>query len=414
MPPNQLTENSVQHLPESKRSDSALCLSGGGYRAALFHLGVCRRLNEVELLPSLDVVSSVSGGSIFAAHLARQIRATNRLCFADYEKHIAIPFRAFVQTHDIRTTPAVRRLLPWEWMNSGAQAEGLQAQYEAHLVPGVKLVDLPDQPKFCFCATDLAFGVNWVFSKDRVGDWQAGYMSAAAGGAVPLARAVAASSCFPPVFKPMPMRLTPADLLPPPGGAPPGPERDACIDVLALSDGGVYDNMGLEPVWKTAQTLIVSDGGKPFVFSKESDTPHELLRITDVMGNQAEALRKRWLIASFVRRDYGGAYLGIANAVSEYPKRPPAGYSKPFAKTVISKIRTDMDRFSATEVGVLENHGYTLADAAILSHVKDTTPFAFQPPHPALITGDPLKLAPLETDLSEKLSDSSHIHLFGH
>ena len=46
----------------------ALCLSGGGYRAMLFHLGVLWRLNE-RLLPKLDRVSSVSGGSITAGAL---------------------------------------------------------------------------------------------------------------------------------------------------------------------------------------------------------------------------------------------------------------------------------------------------------------------------------------------------------
>ena len=47
----------------------ALCLSGGGYRAMLFHLGALWRLNELGLLPRLDKVSSVSGGSITAGQL---------------------------------------------------------------------------------------------------------------------------------------------------------------------------------------------------------------------------------------------------------------------------------------------------------------------------------------------------------
>ena len=42
----------------------ALCLSGGGYRAMLFHLGTLWRLNELGYLAKLDRISSVSGGSI--------------------------------------------------------------------------------------------------------------------------------------------------------------------------------------------------------------------------------------------------------------------------------------------------------------------------------------------------------------
>ena len=42
----------------------ALCLSGGGYRAMLFHLGALWRLNELGYLKKLARISSVSGGSI--------------------------------------------------------------------------------------------------------------------------------------------------------------------------------------------------------------------------------------------------------------------------------------------------------------------------------------------------------------
>ncbi len=47
----------------------ALCLSGGGYRAMLFHLGALWRLNEWGYLPRIARISSVSGGSIIAATL---------------------------------------------------------------------------------------------------------------------------------------------------------------------------------------------------------------------------------------------------------------------------------------------------------------------------------------------------------
>src|ERR1700710_2530374 len=47
----------------------ALCLSGGGYRAMLFHVGALWRLNELGRLEGLDRVSSVSGGSITAGVL---------------------------------------------------------------------------------------------------------------------------------------------------------------------------------------------------------------------------------------------------------------------------------------------------------------------------------------------------------
>ena len=45
-----------------------LALSGGGYRAAAFHLGTLKSLHRLGILPNVDVISSVSGGSIIAAY----------------------------------------------------------------------------------------------------------------------------------------------------------------------------------------------------------------------------------------------------------------------------------------------------------------------------------------------------------
>src|ERR671932_173499 len=86
-------------LPADRRSGIALCLSGGGSRAALFHLGVVRRLDEVGVLSQVRTISSVSGGTILAAHLARRIRPwpTPNDSTPAYEVAVAAPFRRFVQ-----------------------------------------------------------------------------------------------------------------------------------------------------------------------------------------------------------------------------------------------------------------------------------------------------------------------------
>jgi predicted acylesterase/phospholipase RssA len=48
---------------------TGLALSGGGFRATLFHLGVIEHLRDASLLNGITEISSVSGGSIVAAHL---------------------------------------------------------------------------------------------------------------------------------------------------------------------------------------------------------------------------------------------------------------------------------------------------------------------------------------------------------
>src|SRR6266576_3918755 len=69
MAPSQSTSQANRQQPGQPRDGIALALSGGGYRAMLFHTGALIRLNELGLLRQLKRVSSVSGGSISAGYL---------------------------------------------------------------------------------------------------------------------------------------------------------------------------------------------------------------------------------------------------------------------------------------------------------------------------------------------------------
>ena len=65
------TEHEVQSAYTGK---FGLALSGGGFRAALFHIGVLARLAELDVLPRIEVLSCVSGGSIIGAHYYLEVR----------------------------------------------------------------------------------------------------------------------------------------------------------------------------------------------------------------------------------------------------------------------------------------------------------------------------------------------------
>ena len=71
-----------------------IALSGGGFRASLFHLGVLRRIAELGWLARVDAISGVSGGSIIAAFAAlRWAEMLGAGGDADaFQKHIAVPF----------------------------------------------------------------------------------------------------------------------------------------------------------------------------------------------------------------------------------------------------------------------------------------------------------------------------------
>lgn len=348
--------------PDQQRTGVGLCLSGGGFRAALFHLGALRRLNELNILSQLSSISSVSGGSIFSAHLATRIPWPVSSAIPDWEQLVAKPFRDFCRKN-MRTIPILEGVLPWH-----TNSELLERQYQTHLTNS-KIAKLPDKPCFIFCATDLSFGVNWRFSKSQTGDYQAGYLSSTPAD-WNLSFAVAASSCFPPVFKPLSLGERAKELQP--AKYPPGQSRDEYVRSLRLSDGGLYDNLGLEPVWKTHSIVLCSDGGALFGFGADQGFFWEVSRYVSIPENQSLALRRRWLIANFSTGVFGGTYWGIGSSPASYGVT--GGYSKQLAVEVIAKIRTDLDAFSDAEAAVLENHGYFLADAAIFTHVQEMAP----------------------------------------
>lgn len=375
-----------RYRPERERAGNALCLSGGGFRATVFHLGALRRLNETGVLAKLDTISSVSGGSIMAAMLATHApwpAATQGPIPADvWERDIAAPVRRFA-SRNLRTPAILRRLLrPW---NTSAGVRGLIAGYAARL-SRAKLASLPERPRFVFCATDLCYGVNFVFERGRVGDYRLGYLSPPPAD-WDVARAVAASSCFPPIFNPLPVDAPSASFKR-------GREQIADADIR-LSDGGLYDNLGLEPVWKTHRAVVVSDGGAVFGSASDGGLLARIGRYVDIVDNQALALRKRWLLSNFLDGTMKGAYWGIGSATGSYPAGGP-GYSKALAAQVIAPVRTDLDAFSPAETAVLENHGYALAAAAVTTHLADLAlPDAppATPPHPAWTDEDKVRAA---------------------
>ncbi|MHB0969721.1 MAG: patatin-like phospholipase family protein [Thermoanaerobaculia bacterium] len=358
--------------PKKRRRGIGLCLSGGGFRAALFHVGALRRLNELGILSKVTTISAVSGGSIVAAHLASAARWPLPDRIDDFETVVAVPMRRLT-AKNLRTWPLLTGIL-----TPATTVDRMARVYERELTP-MRLLDLPDAPEFVFCATDMAYGVNWTFKKRRMGDYQLGYVRTPE--EWPLARAVAASSCFPPMFNPMPIRFGPEEYKF--GMATDDRKRDECIRNLRLTDGGNYDNMGLEPVWKRHEVVLVSDGGATLDFEGDSNLFNRVLRYSAITDSQARALRKRWLISSFIREELAGAYWGIASAAESYGRPKESGYSKELARDLIAEIRTDLDAFSEAEAKVLENHGYLLTDAAIGRHIPRFAkgPTA-TPPHP--------------------------------
>ena len=373
-------------MPEKsrkRRQGIGICLSGGGYRATLFHAGALRRLAELGVLsnPELRTISTVSGGSIAGAFLAKAFEFPLKCSpsESDWNDRFAGPLRTLTR-QDIRTSTFVRGIFP------GCSAvRELAKRYDQALGKSFPLSELPDL--FVICATDLAFGVNWKFNCKEAGDYQAGYIKPPPDWSIGLA--VAASSCFPPVFQPLKVPRDSGSWQR--GNAKRESRGDwaAAMEDLRLTDGGVYDNLGLEPVWKDHESVLVSDAGGIFNFQADKGfLPWRVKRYQLIQERQTRALRRRLLMGSFGQGLIGGTYWGTGSSRSQYGAGDSLGYSKTFAREVISEIRTDLDSFSDTEAAVLENHGYFLADMAVQTHcislaTAPDTPL--NPPYPRCV-----------------------------
>src|ERR1035437_7827389 len=145
----------------------ALALSGGGFRAMLFHAGALMRLNELGVLSRVARISSVSGGSIAAGYLAcvwDQLGPPNAAgAFGQFQPKYVEPILRFSR-EKIDVGGILTGLLPWT-----SAADQVAATYDKFLFNNITLQNIPDQPRFVFCATNMQTGVLWRFSQPYSG-----------------------------------------------------------------------------------------------------------------------------------------------------------------------------------------------------------------------------------------------------
>ncbi len=378
------------YLPRSpsERDGIALCLSGGGYRATLFDLGAMRRLDELGILSRVKTFTSVSGGSIAAAFLAAHLvdrlhgqwpAAGDRI--PGFDEGIAQPLRRLASTN-IRTQAALTRLNPLNVRNPNAASENLESSY-AEWITASTIAAIPASPGFVFCATDLTYRCGWTVNTGRqlIGNDTSGYFRPVDQNWT-IARAVAASSCFPGVFPPMRVDVRDTVVSGRSVKRTSSEEKPETIDV---TDGGVFDNLGLEPVWQDHAVILVSDATPSFGTSPDLGPIWPGIRPIVALLEQATVVRKRWLIANFLKGELAGAYWGIASLPSRYEAEgDPLVYPNELIAKVISQVRIELDAFSEAEQAVLENHGYLMCDLAIQKHLPTLPSLAtpLRPPHP--------------------------------
>lgn len=353
----------------SLQQGTALCLSGGGYRAMLFHTGVLWRLNEIGWLPKLNRISSVSGGSITAGVLALNWNNLN------FEESIATNFIEEVVTPikklASKTIDVSSVVVGSMWF--GSIGDKIADAYRKYLFGDSTLQDIVDEvqgksPRFVFNATNVQSGVLWRFMKPYMRDYRVGEVK---NPKIDLAVAVAASSAFPPILSPMEIDLDPEDFTPNSGT---DLQDNEFRSQVVLTDGGVYDNLGLETAWKRYETILISDAGGGF--SAKSD-PHRdwarhSLRVLMTIDNQVRSLRKRQAVESFKNGIRKGTYWSIsADSEKDYEISTPLE-CPPKKTSDLANIDTRLKKLSQVNQDKLINWGYAVSDLGLRQYVDES------------------------------------------
>lgn len=317
-----------------KNKKIGLALSGGGYRAAAYHIGTLRALNRLGILDKIDVISAVSGGSITAAYYA--LHKDNYKVFED-------SFINKLQRGVIRTSIAylvllicvlllvccfiswwllipeiIILLICWYWILPVSCF--IECSYNRLFFKKKKLSDLPQSPLVAINATDVSNGKLYTFSQLKMGGYT--YYKNGDYSTSPfdntqftIAKAVMASSCVPFAFSPIKI------------------SKKFCKEdtqTPILIDGGLYDNQGTHKLSTPKSRyhtdyIIVSDAGNTQINSKWILNPISLLiKTSDIMMDRIKKFQRQqnlytrantnryayvplewdieeWLISGFVR-----------------------------------------------------------------------------------------------------------------
>jgi len=282
---NQNNNQTLEFMEHKKGGKIGLALSGGGYRAAAFHLGTMRKLNELNILNKIDVFSCISGGSLIGAYyclnsnrpfeeIERDFREKLKksvtrklllvlgflllvfigLLYLLFKLEYAMIAYLTLVLGTLSLFFFTFRILPVSLI--------IEKIYSQIFYKGKLIKDLPNHPSLLINATNLETGRMWSFSRNKMGDSSYQYRKS---GSItfkhdefPISKAVASSTCVPFAFSPIKI-----------GKKYFTNKEDYSKIIPRLIDGGVYDNQGVHKLTQPASkhkcdTIIVSDAGMKF------------------------------------------------------------------------------------------------------------------------------------------------------
>ncbi|MFQ5824809.1 MAG: patatin-like phospholipase family protein [bacterium] len=393
-----------------------LALSGGGFRASFFHIGVLARLAELDLLREVEVISTVSGGSIFGAlyylHIKNLLEEKRdeeiiKEDYIDSLKKIEVNFLKGVQKN-IRMRTFGNILSNFRMFSeSYSRSDRIGQLYSKHFYEPVlkkhkiSMPDLKIQPKggpqnfhprkhnldrrckvpiLVLNATTLNTGHNWQFTATWMGEPPSDYEDVDKNLRLrrlyyyearehrhkhfPLGAAVAASACVPGIFHPLPISNLYEEI------------------TVQLVDGGVHDNQGINSLLEENCTHIIcsdASGQMGDILEPKTGIFSVLLRSNNILMDRVREEE----IAAFKPRLKANkinefVFLHLKKDLLRPEKTWYSGENKEgqIEKTYgqtnygvnreiqsqLSNIRTDLDSFSDVEAYSLMCSGYLIAE----------------------------------------------------
>ncbi|MRX27293.1 patatin-like phospholipase family protein [Kangiella sp. HZ709] len=347
----------------NKPKEIALALSGGGVRAMVFHLGVIKFLAEENLLERVSNVSTVSGGSLLIGLLLQN----NKMSWPTSQDFIqrSLPyFQENLCTRNMMTDILLQLRYPKNWKYLFSRANLLSKALKTNWGVNAQLSELPSKPEISINGTTAETGKRFRFKKENIGEYVLGY---SASEKFSLSDALAVSAAFPGGIGPLVIEASKKSWFKRKWGEPIEKNSEVVLPYkrLHLYDGGVYDNLGIEPFFDNgnlekkpllnAETkIIVSDAGAPLVdgFSLSKLNPKRLKRVADIMSEQSRALRVRSFM-SYLNKGNNGAYYCIKESISNLGDCESASFASNFP-TTLRKLKNK-------EFETLLNHGYQVA-----------------------------------------------------
>jgi NTE family protein len=383
----------------------ALALSGGGARAMAFHLGCLRALHDLGILERVRILSTVSGGSVIGALyaaaddpfpafearvrtlLARGLaRPTIRTAFLTTEG-----LKAFLCFVSVGTANLLFVALTWVlWFGALILPAGLRPRRQVEnwhlpfrrlasrttilrraiddeLFKGKRLRDLQGRrPLLIVNAAELRTGSAFYFTPNESGSWRLGRLVQPD---VTLAHAVTASAAYP-MFLPALDEDLPFDKR----------DRARRVERVTLTDGGVYDNLGLAPLWpdrdpsvsfnvEPVDTIICCRAG----YGLRHDPPSQFLiaRLKSTIACIHDRAQNAAMKRLFELREAGKLRAVVLPYLGQDDRRLKYKPADLVTREEAYAYPTDFSAMSEEWIGRLSRRGEQLTRALIAEHAPE-------------------------------------------